>query len=99
VFGSVSQTKKKAKQAEFEANSFRSSLNNPSSPYTFQKFTRDGFDSPRQSDVFPSSNFSTSDAFSLVCYECGSGITVDDKFCSNCGDSTKQEIQKHYSKY
>jgi hypothetical protein len=99
LFGSVSQTKKKAKQAEFQANSFRNSLNNPSSPYTFQKYTGDGFDSPRQSDVFPSSNETFSGAFSLVCYECGSSITVNDKFCPNCGDSTKQEIEKHYSKY
>ncbi|MHA2104669.1 MAG: hypothetical protein ACW981_14670 [Candidatus Hodarchaeales archaeon] len=99
IFGTVSQTKKKSQQAEIEASTFRDSLNNPSSPYTFQRYTGDGFDSPRQSDAFSSNSIPYSKSFSLVCYECGSNITIDDKFCSNCGDSTKQEIEKHYSKY
>lgn len=96
IFVSVSKTKTLAQEAENEALGFRNSLNSPEAPYTYQRYSNEGFESPKQSDIFSSSNTSYSPAFSLVCFECGSSITVEDKFCSNCGDSTKEEIEKHY---
>jgi rubrerythrin len=28
----------------------------------------------------------------FTCFECGQPITKEDKFCPNCGDSTKEEF-------
>ncbi len=32
----------------------------------------------------------------ISCYECGSYLTVQDKFCPNCGDSTHDELIDYY---
>ncbi|OLS23341.1 MAG: hypothetical protein HeimC3_25050 [Candidatus Heimdallarchaeota archaeon LC_3] len=99
MFVSINQTKKKATNAEMEASSFRNSLNNSSAPFTYQKYVNNSFEPARESSGFSSSSsdFNYSEAFSLVCYECGKSISVQDKFCPNCGDSTKEELEKHYS--
>ena len=34
--------------------------------------------------------------FSIVCFECGAHIDLQDKFCPNCGDSTKEELMNYY---
>ena len=33
--------------------------------------------------------------FHIVCFECGRGLDLTDKFCPHCGDSTKEEIKKY----
>lgn len=33
--------------------------------------------------------------FHIVCFECGRGLELNDKFCPHCGDSTKDEIRKY----
>ena len=33
--------------------------------------------------------------FHIVCFECGRGLDLTDKFCPHCGDSTKNVIQKY----
>ena len=34
--------------------------------------------------------------FSLTCYKCGSNLTLQDKFCQNCGNSTHEELINFY---
>ena len=36
------------------------------------------------------------DVFSLQCYECGSQLTLQDKFCQNCGNTTHEELMNFY---
>lgn len=36
------------------------------------------------------------DAFSLQCYECGSQLTLQDKFSQNCGNTTHEELIDFY---
>ena len=36
--------------------------------------------------------------FHIVCYECGKPIELADKFCTNCGDSTADEIEDYKNK-
>ena len=31
----------------------------------------------------------------LVCFQCGEKLRVDDKFCSNCGETTEDEVEAH----
>jgi len=33
----------------------------------------------------------------ISCYECGSYLTLQDKFCPNCGDSTHDELIDYYN--
>ncbi len=37
------------------------------------------------------------DIFSLTCYKCGYAITLQDKFCQNCGHSTHEELINFYN--
>jgi rubrerythrin len=32
---------------------------------------------------------------SIACFECGSNINFNDKFCPNCGDSTDKEFANY----
>ena len=32
----------------------------------------------------------------ISCYECGSYLTLEDKFCPSCGDSTHDELIDYY---
>ena len=36
------------------------------------------------------------DLFSMNCYECGANLTLDDKFCQNCENSTHDELMDIY---
>ena len=36
------------------------------------------------------------DLFTLQCYECGRNLTLQDKFCQNCGNSTHEELVNFY---
>ncbi len=44
-----------------------------------------------------SSRPSKESIFHIVCFECGRGLELTDKFCPYCGDSTKKEIKKFKS--
>ena len=33
--------------------------------------------------------------FHIVCFECGRGLDLNDKFCPHCGDSTRNEIKRY----
>ena len=34
----------------------------------------------------------------ISCFECGTYLNLEDKFCPSCGDSTKEELEKYYLK-
>lgn len=43
-------------------------------------------------------DLSFSDYEDLHCYQCGSPISLKDKYCLNCGDPTKEEIDAYMDK-
>ena len=54
-------------------------------------FKKNLYSSP---NILPS--LSSLDIFSLQCYECGSNLTLQDKFCQQCGNSTHEELMDFY---
>ncbi len=78
-------SKNKASKAEQDANDFISKLDDKSIlvPST------DGV----SQDFVQNSSFSSYKNHQLICFECGAYITRKDKFCPNCGDSTKDELK------
>lgn len=98
VFSTI-RAREKAEQAENEAMNFKATLystndatSRPSFNYYKTSPVPDSYDNP----YFQKSNKEIKkapDLFSIVCYECGANINLEDKFCQNCGDSTKEEIK------
>lgn len=76
--------KKKALEAEKEANIFANSLEN-------REVLSNS--SSGASDVNAFDNFSTTNKGALSCFQCGGYLTLKDRFCPNCGDDTKEERQ------
>jgi hypothetical protein len=97
IIYTIIKAKNMATAAETEALNFKSSLGSNILPFTYQKFNGSSFDTPQKSNAFSFDSPSTSKSFFLVCFECGTKITIEDKFCPNCGDATKDELEKHYS--
>ena len=55
-----------------------------------------GSQSPKLNSNKFSSFDKTNDLFTLQCYECGRNLTLQDKFCQNCGNSTHEELVNFY---
>lgn len=100
--GSIISARAKAQNAENEAFQFKSSLYSGSDvssrpSFEYHKNTpvpelyEDKYYQQTVKDVKKTSNM-----FSIVCFECGTQLSLNDKFCPNCGDSTHDELVNFY---
>lgn len=95
----------KARKAENEAMLFKESLKIDEYSSTYGFLTSKGgisnIDDNAQIDIYSTrtSKVGTKrpakeQIFHMVCWQCGSGLELSDKFCRICGDSTKKELEK-----
>ncbi|MFW9930987.1 MAG: hypothetical protein ACFFD1_16480 [Candidatus Thorarchaeota archaeon] len=98
MMGSILSKRNKAKEAELEAIRFRHSLDQRTSPMDYKRYNSTESKKFSSEPSYDSSQFSIdrSEPFTMVCFECGNRLSLQDKFCSNCGDSTKEELEKYY---
>ena len=102
MVGSTISARNKAQEAEEEAMKFKSSLysrsdstSRPSFGYHKTYQSTDSYENPYERKSSQEIKKSP-DLFSVVCFECGANITLEDKFCQNCGDSTHDELINYY---
>ena len=102
VLGSTLSARNKAESAENEAMNFKSNLysrsdntSRPSFSYHKSNEVPDSYE-----DMYGQRSKSeiknSPDLFSIVCFECGAHINLEDKYCQNCGDSTHDELINYY---
>ena len=102
MVGSNLSARGKAQEAENEAMLFKSGLysksdntSQPSFNYHKNYQTSPIYDDPYQNKSKKEIKKSP-DLFSVVCFECGANINLNDKYCQNCGDSTHDELINYY---
>ena len=76
-------SRNKAKKAEDEVKKFKLELTKNSQSIDIQKSDMDHC-------------LSREDIFSIDCFQCGTRLTLKDKYSQNCGDSTEEELSVHY---
>lgn len=92
---------KKAKAAEIDAYNFKMTLQGNPSNYDTPSYYQNRSNT-RQSSFDNTymkhrrNQISKENLFDISCYECGARINIDDKYCQNCGDSTKEELESYY---
>ena len=100
--GQTMSTRSKAQNAEQEALEFKSTLYSKSDSSSRPSFKYDKKRSVPEiyDDDFyersPKEIKKSDDLFSIVCFECGTHINLEDKYCQNCGDSTHDELINYY---
>ena len=100
--GSIISARTRAQNAENEAYQFKSSLysssdfsSKPSFEYHKNSPVPESYEDKYYQQSFKDVKKS-SDVFSIVCFECGAQLSLNDKFCPNCGDSTHDELVNYY---
>ncbi|MHA1984584.1 MAG: hypothetical protein ACW967_09535 [Candidatus Hodarchaeales archaeon] len=91
------QTHKVIKSFQKEAYYFRTQLSETYAPFMYNTHRSENMDQPILSNhVRPVEDIY--DVLTLVCFECGSKISVNSSFCPNCGDSKKKGSEFTYNK-
>lgn len=93
--------RKKADEAEEDAFRFRSLMSNNDSLINNSSFNDSEYNAWKDNSnksVFnqSESQISSSEVNTISCFRCGGKIDLKDRFCQNCGDSTKEELMDYY---